>query len=74
MNTATLSPPPRPPRTGNIRGGLGEPDRNGPRGGRTGFSRWWRMGAKLLVAILLVIVITQLAVILFRTVRLWFFA
>jgi len=70
MQTATLSPPPRPPRNGNFTGALGEPD---GRGRRAIVLRWCVMFLKLVVAILFVIAGAQLAFILFRTVRLWFF-
>jgi hypothetical protein len=74
MNTATLSPPPRPPRNGNFTGASGEPNGGGTPGRLVGVLRWGRMFLKLLVCILLVIAATQLAFILFQTVRLWFFS
>jgi hypothetical protein len=73
VKTATLSPPPRPPRNGNFTGGLGEPAGGGKSGRHTSLFRWCQMGLKLAVAILFVIAVAQLALILFQTVRLWFF-
>jgi hypothetical protein len=73
MNTATLSPPPRPPRNGNFTGALGEPDGSRTPGRLASVLSWGRMFLKLLVCILFVIAVAQLAFILFQTVRLWFF-
>ena len=74
MQTATLSPPPRPPRNVNSTGALGEPDNGGKPGRFANIRRWCRMCLKLVVAILFVVAVAQLALILFQTVRLWFFS
>lgn len=74
MQTATLSPPPRPPWNVNVIGAPGEPDGGGKPGRFAGVRRWCRMFLKLVVGILLVIAVTQLAFILFQTMRLWFFS
>jgi hypothetical protein len=71
MKTATLSLPPRPPRDGHVRSGLGEPDGEGSSGRSVNVLRWC---LKFAVIILLVIAVAQLALIMFQTVRLWFFS
>ena len=72
MQTAPVSPPPRPPRDGNVT--MGSHDwRNdpNPKGGAM-FHRWGRMALKLVVLILLVIAVGQLALVLIQLVRLQF--
>ena len=74
MKTATLSPPPRPPRNGNFTADLGEPDGGGKSNRLDVILRWCRRCLKLAVVVLLVIAVAQLALVLFQTVRLWFFS
>jgi hypothetical protein len=72
MNTATLSPPPRPPRNGNIARMAG-PDDGGNSGYRANLRRWFRGLLKAAVLLLFALVAGQLTLILFRTISLWFF-
>lgn len=74
MKTATLSPPPRPPRNENFTGGLGEPDGDGKSGRHTNVFHWCRVVLKFLVLLLFTVATAQLVFILFQTVRLWFFS
>ena len=74
MKTATLWPPPRPPRGGNFTGSLGEPDGSGQPGRHAPVLRWCRMVLKFLVLVLFAMAVAQLAFVLFQTVRLWFFS
>jgi len=74
MTTETFSPPPRPPKNGNIAGDLGEPDGSGKPGRHAVVLSWCRMLLKLVVGLLMVVAVAQLAFILFQTVRLWFFS
>jgi hypothetical protein len=71
VKTATLSPPPRPPKNGRCTSNLGEP---GGGGGKFGGRPWWRMFLKFAVLLLFAVAAGQLAFILFQTVRLWFFS
>jgi hypothetical protein len=70
MKTATLCPPPCPPKGGRSTGNLGEPDGGS---GRYGGRPWWRMILKFAVLVLFAVAAGQLVLILFQTVRLWFF-
>jgi hypothetical protein len=74
MKTAPVMPPPRPPSNGNITMGFHE--WHGKPGGRFGFlfARYGRMLLKLLVLGLLAVAVGQLGLIVFQTVRLWFFS
>jgi hypothetical protein len=71
MKTATLSPPPRPPRDGNFTGGLGESGGGGESGRRAIILRWGRRFLKVGVFVLFVVALAQLAFVLVQTVRLW---
>ena len=73
MNTATLSPPPRPPRDGNTPR-LAGPDDGGNFGRHLKLSHWFRGLLKAAVLLLFALAAGQLLFILFRTVRLWFFS
>lgn len=55
-------------------GAPGEPNSGGNPGRLVGVLRWGRMFLKLVVCILFVIAVTQLAFVLYQTVRLWFFS
>ena len=74
MKTAPVMPPPRPPRKGNIT--MGFYDWHGHPGGRLRFLFWryGRMALKVLVLALLAVAAGQLGLIVFQTVRLWFFS
>jgi hypothetical protein len=72
MKTAPVSPPPRPPRNGNVT--LGSYDwHNNPNPKRGAiFHRWGQMLLKFVVVGLLAIAVGQLALVLFQIVRLQF--
>ena len=74
MKTAPAMPPPRPPRTGNLATGCPDwPDHpNAGRGAKWLF--YGRVFLKFLVLFLLTVAIGQLALIIFQTVRLYFFS
>lgn len=74
MKTAPMSPPPRPPRDGNVTMGFYDWHDN-PNAGRS--AKWFRYGrmlAKFVVLILFAIAIGQLGLILFQIVRLGLFS
>jgi hypothetical protein len=73
MKTAPLSPPPRPPRTGNSTSGFYE-WHGGPNPGSRQPRHWWHMFLKFVVLVLFAMAAGQLALIIFQTVRLWFFS
>jgi hypothetical protein len=72
MKTAPVSPPPRPPRNGNVTLGSYDWHNNPNSKGGAIFHRWGRMFLKLVVVGLLAIAVGQLALVLFQIVRLQF--
>lgn len=72
MKTAPVSPPPRPPRNGNITMGYHDWSNNPNSRGRAIFLRYGRMLLKFVVLVLLAIAVGQLALVLFQIVRLQF--
>ena len=69
MKTAPASPPPRPPRDGDVTLGSHDWHNNPNSKGGARFHRWGRMLLKFVVVVLLAIAVGQLAFVLFEMVR-----
>ena len=74
MRTAPVMPPPRPPRDRNMATGAHDWHDNPYGGFRARYRRYGRMLAKLVVLVMFAVAVGQLALILFETVRLYFFS